>query len=139
MSELFGADEINPENMRIRDEWVLALKEFMDQVKLWIDEAQLDQALQVQEHSLEKNEEYIGSYTAPALTILAPSCNIEVLPVGRFAIGPIGRVDVTNHQLSYTLLFSSKKGWASLDQRKPLTKSLFLELVQKMINRTEVQ
>ncbi len=133
MSEIFGAGEINPEDIRIRDEWVLALQEFMDQVKLWVSEAQLDQALQVTERTLEKNEEYIGGYTAPALTILAPRCNIEVLPAGRFAIGPVGRVDVTNYRLSFTLLYSSKKGWASLENRKPLTRSLFIEMIQKML------
>jgi len=133
MSELFGEDETNLENLRIKDEWVLALKELMDQIKQWVNETQQEQALLVQEHSLEKNEQYIGSYTAPALTLIAENCNIEVLPVGRFAIGSIGRVDVTNHKLSHTLLYSSKKGWASLDKRKPLTKSLFFELVNNMI------
>lgn len=130
MSELF---EVNLENLRIKDEWVLALKELMDQIKQWVNETQQEQALLVQEHSLEKDEHYIGSYTAPALNLIAESCNVEVLPVGRFAIGSIGRVDVTNHKLSHTLLYSSKKGWASLDQRKPLTKSLFIELLNNMI------
>jgi hypothetical protein len=133
MSELFGEDESNLENLRIRDEWVLALKELMDQIKQWVNESQQEQALLVREHALAKDEQYIGGYTAPALTLAAESCNIEVLPVGRFAIGSIGRVDITNYKLSHTLLYSSKKGWASLDQRKPLTKSLFFELVQKMI------
>lgn len=133
MSELFGEDEANLENLRIKDEWVLALRELMDQIKQWVNETQQERALLVQEHSLEKDEQYIGGYTAPALTLIAESCNIEVLPVGRFSIGSIGRVDVTNYKLSYTLLYSSKKGWASLDKRKPLTKSLFFELVKNMI------
>ena len=71
MSELFGEDETNLENLRIKDEWVLALKELMDQIKQWVNETQQEQALLVQEHSLEKDEQYIGSYTAPALTLIA--------------------------------------------------------------------
>ncbi len=133
MSELIGEDEATLENMRIRDEWVLALRELMDQIKQWVNETKQEQALIVQERSLAKDEQYIGGYTAPALTLTAGNRNIEVLPVGRFAIGPIGRVDVTNYRLSHTLLYSSKKGWASLEQRKPLTKSLFFELVQSML------
>lgn len=133
MTQLFGEDDTNPENLRIKDEWLLALKELMEQFKQWLSELQQERALRLEEHSVEKNEQYLGSYTAPTLTVIAAKCNIEVLPVGRFAIGPIGRVDVTNHKLSYTLLYSSKKGWASLNQRKPLTKSMFFEMLNKMM------
>ncbi|MBP7331322.1 MAG: hypothetical protein KBA08_03270 [Firmicutes bacterium] len=50
-------------------------------------------------------------------------------PAGRFAIGAIGRVDMTNNRRSYSFLYSSRRGWICMENRQPLTKSLFLELL----------
>jgi hypothetical protein len=79
-----------------------------------------------------KSEEPVGEYQAPMLILTTDQTPIEVCPVGRFAIGSIGRVDITNHKRSFTLLYSKSKGWVSLDQRKPLTEELFKQIFDEL-------
>ncbi|MDD2553509.1 MAG: hypothetical protein PHP51_02920 [Desulfotomaculaceae bacterium] len=128
------------ENQRIKEEWVSALIELNKQLKQWtvaqIKEWEKDpkQAVVpcVIETTTEKQEEYLGKYFAPALVITSEECEVVVRPVGRFAIGAIGQVCMTNNRQSINFLYSRKKGWLVMENRKPLTREMFLGLLEQM-------
>ena len=84
-------------------------------------------------------EEQLGKYFAPKLIITEENFHVEIYPVGRFAIGPVGLDDMTDGESTFNFLYTRKKGWVFLkDQKllnshKPLEKDLFLELLNQMM------
>jgi len=134
-------EEEMAENQKIKEDWISALIELMKELKQWTIEkikqweAEPGQRVVpvVLETTIEKNEVYIGKYYAPMLTITAPEDYlVEIRPVGRFAIGPIGQVNITDNKKTFSFLYSRKKGWLLMENRKPLTKELFYELLDQM-------
>lgn len=130
MSDLNETIRIN--NQRIIDEWITALNNLIDQVKVWVSSYPYNDSFKAIDLMVNKSEEPVGEYQAPMLILTTDHTPIEICPVGRFAIGAIGRVDITNHKRSFTLLYSRSKGWISFDQRKPLTEELFKEFLDEL-------
>lgn len=128
------------ENQRIKEEWISALIELMKQLKQWTVEQIKDWERDPQqgavpcaiETTTEKHEEYLGKYFAPMLVITSEECEVEVRPVGRFAIGAIGQVCMTNNRQAVNFLYSKRKGWFVMENRKPLTRDMFLDLLRQM-------
>lgn len=125
-------ETIRINNQRIIEEWVEALGSLIKQVKQWILLSPYKESLNTVDLMVNKFEEPVGDYQAPMLIITTDKMPIEVLPVGRFAIGAIGRVDITNHKQSYSFLYSKKRGWISLDKRKPLNEEIFMEILEHL-------
>ncbi|MDD4237899.1 MAG: hypothetical protein PHT62_05030 [Desulfotomaculaceae bacterium] len=130
MSDLEETIKLN--NQRIMEEWIAALHSLMSQVKQWVSSFPHKDSFSAVDLMVNKSEEPVGEYQAPMLILTTDQTPIEVLPVGRFAIGAIGRVDITNHKRSFTLLYSSSKGWLLMDRRKPLTEELFKEIIDEL-------
>lgn len=128
------------DNQKLKEEWVAALLGLMrqlkewtvEQIKVWQAEAGDRVIPNVIELTTERNEQYIGRYYAPMLVITAENCLVEILPAGRFAIGAIGRVDMMSGRRSYSFLYSRRKGWVCMENRRPLTKELYLELLNQL-------
>lgn len=138
---MFETNELEmAENQKIKEDWISALLELMKQLKQWtIEKIKLWEAEPGQrvvpvviETTIEKQEVYIGKYYAPMLTITAEDYLVEIRPVGRFAIGPIGQVNMTDNKKIFSFLYSRRKGWLLMENRKPLTKELFHELLDQM-------
>lgn len=130
MSDLDETIKIN--NQRIMEEWVAALNSLISQVKEWVLSSPGKDSFSAVELMVNKFEEPVGDYQAPMLILTTDQTPIEVCPVGRFAIGSIGRVDITNHKRSFTLLYSRSKGWLLLETRKPLTEELFKQILDEL-------
>jgi hypothetical protein len=127
-------DEEALTNQKIKEDWLAALDGLVKQLKEWIRPHGATcpcctPAAEIIETTEEMEEEHIGKYSVPVLYLKAKNALIELRPAGRFAIGAIGRVDMTNNKRGYSLLYSSKKGWICMENRQPLTKTLFLELL----------
>ncbi len=128
------------ENQKLKEDWVAALIELNKQLKQWTVEQIKEweknpgQALVpcVIETATEKQEEYLGRYFAPMLVITSEECEVTVRPIGRFAIGAIGQVCMTNNRQTANFLYSRKKGWLIMEDRKPLTRERFIDLLKQM-------
>src|SRR5947209_19782173 len=77
------------ERARRRREWLGALKSLLDTVRDWLREAEQDDLLELVPYEVERVEGRLGVYDAPALKIRSGTDSIDVLPVGRYAIGPL--------------------------------------------------
>lgn len=121
-------------NQQIMEDWISALDALNRQIKQWVADREQRGFLSVKEVPVTKYEEYLGSYQVKMLVLLSKNNHIDVCPVGRFALGAIGRVDFTNYKKSFPFLYSSRKGWVSLDSRKPLTETLFNELLDQLLD-----
>lgn len=117
---------------KIKEDWVLALDNLTNQIKQWLSEDE-HRLIKINKIFIEKFEEHTGNYIAPMLVISNQNAKVEIRPVGRFAIGAIGRVDMANDRRSHTFLFSNKRGWISLENRKPLNKDLFFKYLDDML------
>ncbi len=130
MSDLDETIRLN--NQRIIEEWIAALHSLISQVKQWVSSYPQKDSFSAVDLMVNKSEEPVGEYQAPMLILTTDQTPIEIIPVGRFAIGSIGRVDITNHKRSFTLLYSRSKGWLFFDQRKPLTEELFNQILDAL-------
>jgi hypothetical protein len=121
-------------NEKIKEDWLAALDSLVIQLKEWTRPQHgascpcCTPVCDIIQTTVEMDEEHIGSYSAPMLYLKTKNMLIELKPVGRFAIGAIGRVDMTNNRRGYSFLYSSRRGWVCMENRQPLTKSLFLKL-----------
>lgn len=122
-------------NQKIKEDWLEALDGLVKQLKEWTRPQHgascpcCTPACEIIETKVELEEEHIGRYSAPVLYLKAKNALIELKPAGRFAIGAIGRVDMADNKHRYSFLYSSRKGWICMENRQPLTKTLFLELL----------
>lgn len=120
-----------------RREWLDALKRLLDQIRGDLRAADPDDLLEIVPYEVERVEGRLGIYDAPALKIRLGTDSVDVLPVGRYAIGPIaprsvqgvpggwsgGRVDITNGEKRYMLLQSIEAGkdrWYALEVGGPI-------------------
>jgi len=132
-------EEEMTENQKIKEDWISALIELVKQFKLWTVEkikqweADPRQVIIpfVIEQTTEQNEQHIGKYHAPMLLITAENYLVEIRPIGRFAIGAIGCVNMITARKTFSFLYSRSKGWILMENRKPLTKELFHGLLDQ--------
>ncbi len=136
------------DNQKIKEDWIEALLLLMkqlkqwtvEQIKLWEADPQQSIVPVVIESPMRIQEEHLGKYFAPRLIITEENFHVEIYPVRRFAIGPVGRVDMTNGERTFSFLYSRKKGWVFLEDQKllnnqkPLKRDLFLELLKQMFS-----
>ena len=127
------------ERYRNRDEWLRALEELLTQIEIWLQFADTENLLETMRYKVERVEDRLGVYDAPALKIRLGTDEVDVLPVGRYAIGPIpaqaikslpvaegtdspaaGRVDITNGERKYLLIrdiSSGEERWHAVNER----------------------
>ena len=121
-------------NQKIIEDWISALNALNHQIKQWVADWEQKGALRVTEVPVTKTEEPLGTYQVKMLVMISENNHVDVYPVGRFSLGAIGRVDITNYKKSFSFLYSRSKGWLSLDSRKPLTEPLFFELLDRLLD-----
>jgi hypothetical protein len=126
------------ERNRNRGEWLQALQGLLEQIEDWLRAADTENLLETLRYDVERVEERMGVYDAPALKIRLGTDEVDVVPVGRYAIGPLpaqaikslqgvqgtdgpaaGRVDITNGDRKYLLLRDLSSGqprWYAVDE-----------------------
>ncbi len=129
---------------RSRMEWLGALNRLFAQVQEWLRQSDPDDLLEVVPYEVERVEERLGIYNAPALKIRLGTDSVDVLPVGRFVSKNLaiqnlqlipgnerrwgdlsgGRVDITNGERRFQLLRSLEDGadrWYAWCDKPPPT------------------
>jgi hypothetical protein len=129
---------------RSRAEWLGALNRLFEQVRDWLRQSDPDDLLEILPYEVERVEERLGIYDAPALKIRLGTDSVDILPVGRHVAKPLaiqhlqaiagnerrwgdlsgGRVDVTDGERRYQLLRSIEDGedrWYAWSDKPPLT------------------
>jgi hypothetical protein len=134
-AEESGARERN----RDRGEWLQALRRLLDQIQDWLRAADPENLLETVPYDVERVEGRLGIYDAPALKIRLGTDEVDVVPVGRYAVGPLpaqsmrsllgvevtdgpaaGRVDITNGERKYLLIRDVSTGqdrWYAPDEQ----------------------
>ena len=111
------------ERNRSRLEWLGSLSRLNDQIRDWLREADPEELVEVVPYEVRRAEARIGIYDALALKIRLNADELDVLPIGRYAIGPLpsetiqallqvtgtdgpaaGRVDMTDGEKKYILM-----------------------------------
>jgi hypothetical protein len=127
------------ERNRDRGEWLQAIRRLLDQIQDWLRAADPENLLEIVPYDVERVEGRLGIYDAPALRIRLGTDEVDVVPVGRYAIGPLaaqtmrsilgiegtdgpvaGRVDITNGERKYVLIRDVSTGqdrWYALDEQ----------------------
>jgi hypothetical protein len=77
-----------------RDEWLRHLNELYKIVEEFLTDYTIDGSIQLSYAEIGLNEEQIGSYAAPQMTLKIGQQEIVLKPVGTLLIGAKGRVDV---------------------------------------------
>lgn len=89
------ADEQAGNSYRQKQEWLTALGELTVRLRKWLESAEAETLLTVEETPVELREPEFGAYTAPGLQIRTPRGKvIRVAPKGRYVAGAEGRVDL---------------------------------------------
>lgn len=128
---------------RSRSEWLIALNGLFDQIRDWLREADPDGLLEIVPYEVERVEKRLGIYDAPVLKIRLDTDAAEILPVGRYAIGPLapqilkglsgaegtggpaaGRVDITNGERKHLIMRCIENGqdrWYAVNEQAQVT------------------
>ncbi len=110
---------------RLRAEWLGTLDRLLNQIRDWLRESDPEGVLECVNYEVQRVEERLGVYDAPALKIRLNTEYAEVLPIGRFTPQPFafgqwlldgygdlnlskGRVDITNGERRHLLLRSGE-------------------------------
>lgn len=115
------------ERNRNRMEWLGALGRLLDQIRDWLRAADPEGLLEVEAYEVQRAESRLGIYDAPALKIRLSADEVDILPIGRYAIGPLpaetqkallgaagtdgpaaGRVDITDGERKHMLFRNIK-------------------------------
>lgn len=125
------------DRIRHRDEWLGALNRLFDLIRNFLRQADPDDLLEIVPYEVQRVENRLGVYDAPAMKIRLGTDAVDLLPVGRFSIGHLsvhslgaslgeigegdtlaGRVDITNGERKYLLLRSmegDQERWFAVD------------------------
>ena len=117
------------ERNRSRLEWQSAVSRLSEQIQHWLREADPESLLEVIGYDVQRAESQLGIYDASALKIRLNSDEVDLLPIGRYAIGPLssamikalrgvagtdgpaaGRVDITDGERRSILVREIKDG-----------------------------
>jgi hypothetical protein len=134
-----------------REEWIAAVGRLMDQLRAWLAEADPASVLDVIPITMEKAEPGLGIYSIPGLKISLGNAAVQVVPIGRNAVGHVGpqgdsgmpaegRVDITDGVRKYILyrtLENRQDKWHALDehfQARPLDRGQLEAILQDLLS-----
>ena len=137
---------------RIR-EWVDAVARLLAQIKEWLNEADPEHILRLEEEQISRTEPSLGQYTIPALRIKLGDRVVGLIPVARNVLAPteihdaalrrsvIGRVDLTEGTYSYVLYRIQSEGgetWLLTDELgvftfEPLSREAFEKALLRLL------
>lgn len=139
------------ERRALRDEWVAAVRQLVNQIKEWLALADKDGVLRIDPEVYELGEESLGWYEAPGLTVYLGPRKVRLKPVGRATTGrriegvpgtpqAQGRVDLTAGGTTFMLFRSpddAGERWYVVSQDgvqgKPLTRDSFDEAMARLL------
>lgn len=78
--------------------WFRHLDDLFEQIQGFLDDYVRNSAVKILLDTVELNEEQVGSYRAPQMTVVIGTKTVKLEPVGTFIIGSKGRVDVVGPQ-----------------------------------------
>ena len=127
------------ERNRNRAEWLLAINRLLEQIREWLRSSDPENLIDAVQYEVQLFERRLGIYDAPALKILLGASEVDVVPVGRFSIGPVptekvlshlgiegasgtvaGRVDIKNKEKKHLLIrdvSTAQDRWFAVDER----------------------
>jgi hypothetical protein len=128
-------EQVNLEN--IKKQWLEDLKSLYNKIREWTKEAQNEGLIQINEYQIDLNEEGLGNYQAPALTLIISQDKIEIRPIGRSIIGGKGRVDVSSRKAAFMLILLDK-GWLLVKEKQSrervtLTENIFTSMLKDLL------
>lgn len=93
-------------------EWLQSINDLYEIVEGFLEEYKKEGKVQTSYSSIDINEEFLGIYQTRALTISIGNKQIKLVPVGRFIIGAMGRVDILGSlgRARLVRVFQSSKG-----------------------------
>jgi hypothetical protein len=114
------------ERMNARADWLTAVGWLFQRIRALLRDADPNGVLEIVEYQVERVEERLGVYDAPALKIRLDAVSVDIVPAGRYAPKPLslinllavphnesrwgdlsgGRVDVTDGERKHLLLRS---------------------------------
>jgi hypothetical protein len=102
-----GAGE-SPIRNDAREGWIEAVGSLIQTVKGWINGVDDEKLVKFEENEYHRNEESIGEYSVPGLTIRIGPRQVDLVPVAFSVLNPLGlpaegRVDLTNGIERYRL------------------------------------
>jgi len=118
------------ERISARAEWLEAIRWLFARIRALLQDADPNGLLEIVQYEVERVEERLGVYDAPALKIRLGTASVDIVPVGRYAPKPMslmnllalsgnqsrwgdlsrGRVDVTDGERKHLLLRSTENG-----------------------------
>lgn len=144
-----------------RAEWLKAIGWLFARIRALLQDADPSGILEIVEYEVERAEERLGVYDAPALKIRLGTASVDIVPAGRHAPKPIslmnllavrgnesswgdlsgGRVDVTDGERKHLLLRSIQDGqdrWYVVMSNKagvhPLSRESLEEILQDLLS-----
>lgn len=124
-----------PQNwQKDRERWQILLEQLASQVEIWAK----DRGWSVKRDQKQISEAHLGTYDAPALTILATSGEVHLDPIARYAVNCDGRVDLLAWpSLNRMLLVRDGTKWklvtdSGIDWPQEWNKKTFASLVERL-------
>jgi hypothetical protein len=124
-------EQHQPQRRQRRDEWIEAVRRLITQLRAWLAEADPEKLLDVVPLVVERVEPGLGAYSIPSLKIGVGDATVEVVPIGRNALGFVnpsrgeglraeGRVDITDgvrKHILYRTLADGQETWHILNEQ----------------------
>lgn len=123
-----------------RDAWIEAVESLYAFIKEMLRDSIASKDITVRTVDLEVTEDFIGSYSIPALELTVGDERVEFRPKGVTVIGAAGRVDIVGDRDTVTLLWNNKdasSGWTVIARRVPqlVTAALDAETLTYALDR----
>lgn len=118
--EQAGRPEINWQAKK--DDWVRAVVGLYELVRKMLRKSIESKDVSVRTFEIEVTEDYIGTYTIPALELIVGGERVEFRPKGVLVLGAEGRVDIRGAGDTVTLINRTENGsseWTVVLQRVP--------------------
>jgi len=137
---------------RRRREWLDSIHAFMDQVRIWLAEADPEQILDVEVYRVSRTEATLGTYDAPALQINFGPGSVEITPIDRYTSSsssrfvsplinePAGRIDLTDGWRKtsvYRGVGPDGDRWRFVDEKnhvQELDQESFVRIIQELLS-----
>jgi hypothetical protein len=105
-----------------KDNWVRSVEGLYALVRKMLRKSIESKDVSVRTFEMEVTEDYIGTYTIPALELTVGGERVEFRPKGVLVIGAAGRVDIRGGRDTVTLVKNTDKAggeWSMVLQRVP--------------------
>jgi hypothetical protein len=113
-----------------KDTWVRAVESLYKVVQEMLRDSIASKDVMVRTFDMQVTEEFIGTYSIPALELRVGSERVEFRPKGVTVIGAAGRVDIRGERDTVTLLRDEadvENEWTVVLQRVPHLKTVQLD------------